>query len=114
MHKITIFSLASALVTAVVVPSPAHVPFAVASVENLGLVGDPTSNPNTFHDGGGGASQNGYHVQVFADSDTTTDGFNFVHNSVAYYGLVNMTQQRRHRLTDPSGTPARLMNTHSA
>jgi hypothetical protein len=90
MHKIGFFSFTSALVSALCVQPPVHVPFTTASVENLGFVGDPAANPNIFHDGGGGASQNGYHVQVFADSDTTSNGFNFVHNSVAYYGLVTM------------------------
>jgi hypothetical protein len=88
MHKIALLSYISALVPAISAQSPVHVPFATATVENLGFVSDPASNPNIFHDGGGGASQNGYHVQVFADSDTTSNGFNFVHNSVAYYGLV--------------------------
>jgi hypothetical protein len=64
-------------------------PLARYGVENLGFVTDPFSNSEgVFHDGGGGATQNGYHVQVFADSMTTSDGFNFVHNSVAYYGFV--------------------------
>ena len=88
MYKIACYSFTFGLVSALYVQSPVHVPFKAASVENLGFVGDSTSNPNIFHDGGGGASQNGYHVQVFADSDTTSNGFNFVHNSVAYYGLV--------------------------
>lgn len=63
-----------------------------AKVEYLGFVNDPTSNSHgIFHDGGGGASQNGYHVQVFADSMTNSSGFNFVHNSVAYYGYVSLS-----------------------
>jgi hypothetical protein len=90
MHKIAFFSFTSALVSSIYVQLPVHVPFATLSVENLGFVGDPASNPDIFHDGGGGATQNGYHVQVFADSDTASNGFNFVHNSVAYYGLVTM------------------------
>ncbi|KAH8804546.1 hypothetical protein F5884DRAFT_859173 [Xylogone sp. PMI_703] len=62
-------------------------PFVTATVKNLGIVTDPASNTEgVFHDGGGGASQNGYHVQVFADSMTTSKGFNMVHNSVAYFG----------------------------
>jgi hypothetical protein len=70
--------------------TPVHVPLATATVENLGFVTDPASNTEgIFHDGGGGASQNGYHVQLFADSMTTSNGFNFVHNSVAYYGFVS-------------------------
>jgi hypothetical protein len=88
MHKIALFPLIFVQASAIYVPSPVHVPFATATVKNLGLVSDPASNPVIFHDGGGGASQNGYHVQVFADSDTTSSGFNFVHNSVAYYGFV--------------------------
>jgi hypothetical protein len=88
MHKIAFFSFTSALVSSVYIQPPVHGLFAAASVENLGFVGDHASNPDIFHDGGGGASQNGYHVQVFADSDTASNGFNFVHNSVAYYGLV--------------------------
>ena len=67
----------------------AKLPLGTYTVENLGFVTDPLSNKEgVFHDGGGGATQNGYHVQVFADSMTTSDGFNFVHNSVAYYGFV--------------------------
>ena len=70
--------------------TPVHVPLAISTVRNLGFVTDPVSNAEgIFHDGGGGASQNGYHVQVFADSMTTSDGFNFVHNSVAYFGFVS-------------------------
>ncbi|KUJ09819.1 uncharacterized protein LY89DRAFT_675969 [Mollisia scopiformis] len=72
----------------VLASTPVNVPLATATVENLGIVSDPASNTEgIFHDGGGGATQNGYHVQVFADSDTTSDGFNFVHNSVAYFGF---------------------------
>ncbi|KIM97603.1 hypothetical protein OIDMADRAFT_58207 [Oidiodendron maius Zn] len=37
---------------------------------------------------GGGAFQNGYHVQVFADSITNLNGMGIVHNSVAYAGYV--------------------------
>ena len=63
--------------------------FATPTVEALGIGTDPTSNTNgVFHDGGGGATQNGYHVQVYADSFTTDQGFNFVHNSVGYFGYV--------------------------
>lgn len=70
--------------------TPTHVPPATSTVQNLGFVTDPVSNTEgIFHDGGGGASQNGYHVQVFADSSTTSNGFNFVHNSVAYFGFVS-------------------------
>lgn len=66
-----------------------NLPIGNYTVANLGFVTDVTFNvEGIFHDGGGGATQNGYHVQVFADSGTTSDGFNFVHNSVAYYGLV--------------------------
>lgn len=90
MYKQASFLLLSALASAVYAQTPTHVPLATATVENLGFVSDPASNAyGIFHDGGGGASQNGYHVQVFADSDTTSNGFNFVHNSVAYYGFVS-------------------------
>lgn len=66
-----------------------NLPITTYSVANLGIETDITSNvEGIFHDGGGGATQNGYHVQVFADSMTTSDGFNFIHNSVAYYGFV--------------------------
>lgn len=60
------------------------------TVEDLRIATDPRHNYNgVYHDGGGGASQNGYHVQVYADSSTTSEGFNFVHNSVAYYGYAS-------------------------
>ena len=50
---------------------------------------DPVLNEGgIYHDGGGGATQNGYHVQIFADSATNSSGFNFVHNSVSYFGYV--------------------------
>jgi len=68
-----------------------HVPLSVANVQVLGPVTDATSNKQgIFHDGGGGGTQNGYHVQIFADSMTTSNGFNFVHNSIAYYGYVSL------------------------
>jgi hypothetical protein len=68
-----------------------HLPFSIYSVENLGITTDYHSNTEgIFHDGGGGATQNGYHVQVFADS-MNKDGKSFVHNSVAYYGIVCST-----------------------
>ena len=64
-----------------------NVPVKTSSVENLGFVHDDESNPQgIYHDGGGGASQNGHHIQVFADSMTESSGFNFVHNSISYYG----------------------------
>ena len=63
--------------------------FATPTVQALGIGTDPISNAHgVFHDGGGGATQNGYHVQVYADSFTTDQGFNFVHNSVGYFGYV--------------------------
>lgn len=90
MYKKASILFLSALAPAIYAQTPTHVPLVTATVENLGFVSDPASNTaGIFHDGGGGASQNGYHVQVFADSDTTSDGFNFVHNSVAYYGFVS-------------------------
>lgn len=91
MNKKATVLFLSALVLAVCAQTPTHVPLATATVENLGFVSDPASNAyGIFHDGGGGASQNGYHVQVFADSETTSNGFNFVHNSMAYYGFVGI------------------------
>jgi hypothetical protein len=67
-----------------------HNPFNHLSIADLGFVNDPVLNDGgIFHDGGGGATQNGYHVMVFADSSTLSAGFNFVHNSVAYYGYVS-------------------------
>jgi len=90
MYERTSFLLLSALVLEIKAQTPVHVPLATATVENLGFASDAVANSaGIFHDGGGGASQNGYHVQVFADSDTTSNGFNFVHNSVAYFGLVS-------------------------
>jgi hypothetical protein len=65
--------------------SPAHVPFNVSSIELLGIETDDTNNPVINHDGGGGGSQAGYHVQIFADSNTKGS---FVHNSMAYIGYV--------------------------
>lgn len=65
-----------------------RLPLNTYTVENLGITTDYHANTEgVFHDGGGGATQNGYHVQVFADS-MNKGGNNFVHNSVAYYGLV--------------------------
>jgi hypothetical protein len=67
-----------------------HVPLEAFTIEDLGFVTDPVlNNGGIYHDGGGGASQNGYHVQIFADSATNVSGFNFVHNSVAYFGYVS-------------------------
>lgn len=66
-----------------------HLPLKVSTIEDLGFVTDPVLNDGgIYHDGGGGATQNGYHVQIFADSATNKSGFNFVHNSVAYFGYV--------------------------
>lgn len=85
----TLFTLLAVLIPAIYAQTPTHVPLATSTVQNLGFVSDPASNAEgIFHDGGGGATQNGYHVQVFADSMTTSDGFNFVHNAVAYFGFV--------------------------
>jgi hypothetical protein len=85
----TLLTLRAVLFPVILASTPTHVPLATSTVKNLGFVTDPVSNTEgIFHDGGGGASQNGYHVQIFADSDTTSDGFNFVHNSVAYFGFV--------------------------
>ncbi|TVY23962.1 hypothetical protein LHYA1_G008034, partial [Lachnellula hyalina] len=64
-----------------------HLPLIATSIGDLGWVTDPVLNDGgIYHDGGGGASTNGYHVQIFADSATNSSGFNFVHNSVAYFG----------------------------
>lgn len=72
----------------------AYVPFTISSIQPLGIVTDPISNnEGIFHDGGGGASQNGYHVQVFADSMTVSEGINMVHNSVTYYGFASRSVQ---------------------
>jgi hypothetical protein len=91
MYKALMF-LPAGLFPVIYAQTPVHVPLATATIANLGIVTDPVSNTQgIFHDGGGGASQNGYHVQVFADSMTTSNGFNFVHNSVAYYGFVSIT-----------------------
>jgi hypothetical protein len=69
-------------------PGPTIVPLKVSSVDPLGFVGDRASNPSIYHDGGGGVTQGGYHLQVFSDSQTKTPGFSFVHNSLAYSGYV--------------------------
>ena len=67
-----------------------HIPLSATTIEDLGFVTDPVLNDGgIYHDGGGGATQNGYHVQIFADSATNSSGFNFVHNSVAYFGYVS-------------------------
>jgi hypothetical protein len=67
-----------------------HVPLSATTVEDLGFVTDPVlDDGGIYHDGGGGATQNGYHVQIFADSATNSSGFNFVHNSVSYFGYVS-------------------------
>jgi hypothetical protein len=67
-----------------------HVPLSATTIEDLGFVTDPVLNDGgIYHDGGGGATQNGYHVQIFADSATNSSGFNFVHNSVAYFGYAS-------------------------
>ena len=85
----TLLALPAALFPIMYAATPTHVPLATSTVALLGQVSDPVSNTEgIFHDGGGGATQNGYHVMVFADSDTTSNGFNFVHNSVAYFGFV--------------------------
>jgi hypothetical protein len=90
MHCIFLFTLvALALFTSA--QTPTNFPLSTLTVENLGFVTDPASNPGIYHDGGGGATQNGYHVQVFADSATDSDGLNFVHNSIAYFGFVSAT-----------------------
>ena len=69
-----------------------HLPLIVTSIEDLGWVTDPVLNDGgIYHDGGGGATANGYHVQIFADSSTNSSGFNFVHNSVAYFGYVSLS-----------------------
>ncbi len=73
--------------------SAKSIPLKTSKVENLGFVHDNESNPQgIYHDGGGGASQNGYHIQVFADSMTESSGFNFVHNSISYYGHDEVSQ----------------------
>lgn len=66
-----------------------HLPLKASRIENLGFVTDPVLNDGgIYHDGGGGASQNGYHVIIYADGATNSSGFNFVHNSVGYFGYV--------------------------
>jgi len=73
-----------------------HLPLIATSIEDLGWVTDPVLNDGgIYHDGGGGASTNGYHVQIFADSATNSSGFNFVHNSVAYFGYVSLLKPLR-------------------
>ena len=68
-------------------------------VQNLGPVTDADFNSKgVYHDGGGGAFQNGYHVQVFADSTTNLNGSGMVHNSVAYSGYVCPSIQSNHSL----------------
>jgi hypothetical protein len=68
-----------------------HLPLIATKIEDLGFVTDPVLNDGgIYHDGGGGATQNGYHVQIFADSATNSSGFNFVHNAVAYFGYVSL------------------------
>jgi hypothetical protein len=67
----------------------ADIPLGNYFVQYLGPVTDANFNSNgVYHDGGGGAFQNGYHVQVFADSTTNLDGVGMVHNSIAYSGYV--------------------------
>ena len=89
MYK-TLPILPAALFPVICAATPTYVPLATSTVALLGQVSDPVSNTEgIFHDGGGGATQNGYHVMVFADSDTTSNGFNFVHNSVAFFGFVS-------------------------
>jgi hypothetical protein len=67
---------------------PINVPLKASSVDLLGPVSDRASNPGIHHDGGGGVTQGGYHIQMFADSQTNTPEFSFVHNSLAYSGYV--------------------------
>jgi hypothetical protein len=104
MYK-KLLALPAVLFPVIYAQTPTHVPLATSTIENLGFVTDPVSNSQgIYHDGGGGASQNGYHVQVFADSMTTSEGFNFVHNSVAYFGFVRpstpLLSQKIQRSTD--------------
>lgn len=78
-----------ALPLALIVHYHHPIPFSAITIEDLGFVTDPVLNEGgIYHDGGGGATQNGYHVQIFADSATNSSGFNFVHNSVSYFGYV--------------------------
>lgn len=87
MHPVSIFHLSFLTLGILALPYE-NLSLTNYTVEYLGIVTDPTNNEGIIHDGGGGASQNGYHVQIFADSATSSEGFNFVHNSVAYYGYV--------------------------
>jgi hypothetical protein len=87
MRAFAAFTLFAAS-TGVWASKPVKVPFNVSSAQDLGIVSDPTSNPGIFHDGGGGGTQAGYHVMVFADSQTDKPGFSFVHNNMAYFGYV--------------------------
>lgn len=66
----------------------ADIPLGNYFIQNLGIAKDPASQKQIYHDGGGGAYQNGYHVQVFADSAFDLNGLSMVHNSVAYAGYV--------------------------
>ena len=81
--------LVAALCSLSFVNAVAHVPLAASSVKILGTTNDPASNPNIFHDGNGGVSQNGYNMIIFADSLTNGDHPSFVHNSLAYFGYVS-------------------------
>jgi hypothetical protein len=90
-YSVTLLALLS---PAILAHPSAKIPFTTPTAENLGIATDPTNNEHgIFHDGGGGAFQNGYHVQLYADSFTTSEGFNFVHNSVAYFGYVRAVSQ---------------------
>jgi hypothetical protein len=89
---ITLSALAALATRAV--SSPVHVPLNVSTVIKLGLVTDNSSNPGIYHDGGGGGTQGGYHLQVFADSQTNSSGFNMAHNSLAYLGYVRRSHVR--------------------
>lgn len=68
----------------------ADLPLGNYFIQNLGIATDPSSQKQIYHDGGGGAYQNGYHVQVFADSTLDLNGDGMVHNSVAYAGYVSL------------------------
>ena len=81
--------LAVALSCLSLVYSATHVPLATKTVSILGTTTDPASNPNIFHDGNGGVTQNGYNMIIFADSLTNGDHASFVHNSLAYFGYVS-------------------------
>jgi hypothetical protein len=87
MHSLAAFTLL-AVSTGVWASGLVNVPFNVSSVQPLGIVSDAASNPDLGHDGGGGATQAGYHVMVFADSQTNKPGFSFAHNNMAYFGYV--------------------------